>query len=75
MKIIVAGMLAPPNLGREYTEEFRQIFPALAEANGAVLMPFLLESVAARAEFNLPDVDPSARSVSGRESQHGRNCL
>jgi len=55
LKIIVAGMLAPPNLGREYTEEFRQIFPALADANDAVLMPFLLESVAARAELNLPD--------------------
>ncbi len=55
VKIIVAGMLAPPNLGPEYTTEFREIFPALAEANDAVLIPFLLQDVAARPELNLPD--------------------
>jgi len=61
IKIVVAGMLAPPNLGPEYTAEFRDIFPALAEANDAGLIPFLLEDVAARSELNLPDgIHPNA---------------
>lgn len=61
VKIVVAGMLAPPNLGPEYTRQFRDIFPALAEANDAVLIPFLLQDVAARPELNLPDgIHPNA---------------
>lgn len=55
VKIIVAGMLAPPNLGPEYTRQFGDIFPALAETNDAVLIPFLLQGVAGRPELNLPD--------------------
>jgi acyl-CoA thioesterase-1 len=55
VEIVIAGMLAPPNLGAEYTEEFRAIFPDLAEKNDASLMPFLLADVAARPELNLPD--------------------
>ncbi len=61
VKIVVAGMLAPPNLGPEYTSEFRDMFPALAAANDALLIPFLLEGVAARPELNLPDgIHPNA---------------
>jgi len=61
VKLVVAGMLAPPNLGPEYTGEFRDIFPALAAANDALLIPFLLEGVAARPELNLPDgIHPNA---------------
>ena len=61
VQIVVAGMLAPPNLGPEYTAEFRDIFPALADANDALLMPFLLQGVAARPELNLPDgIHPNA---------------
>jgi acyl-CoA thioesterase-1 len=61
VEIVVAGMLAPPNLGPEYTTEFREIFPALAEANDAALIPFLLQDVAARPELNLPDgIHPNA---------------
>lgn len=55
VKIVVAGMLAPPNMGPDYSTEFRALFPALAEANDAVLMPFLLARVAARPELNLAD--------------------
>jgi len=55
VKIVVTGMLAPPNMGPEYTAEFGEIFPALAEANDAALIPFLLQDVAARPELNLPD--------------------
>ncbi|MFQ5745095.1 MAG: arylesterase [Acidobacteriota bacterium] len=55
VRIIIAGMLAPPNLGQEYTAEFRSIFPQLAERNHALLIPFLLDGVAARPELNQAD--------------------
>jgi acyl-CoA thioesterase-1 len=44
-RIIVAGMMMPPNLGVDYTTAFRDLYPALAEANDALLVPFLLEGV------------------------------
>ncbi|MBI2503420.1 MAG: arylesterase [Candidatus Latescibacteria bacterium] len=54
-KLMVAGMRLPPNLGPEYTEGFRAIFPRLAERSQAALIPFLLEGVAGVPELNLPD--------------------
>jgi acyl-CoA thioesterase-1 len=53
--IVVVGMQMPPNLGPEYTEEFKGLFPGLAEKNGAALIPFLLEGVGDKPELNLPD--------------------
>jgi acyl-CoA thioesterase-1 len=44
-KIILAGMQIPPNLGRAYTSEFRNLFQQLAERNKIMLIPFLLEGV------------------------------
>ena len=55
VKIVLAGMQMPPNLGREYTTGFRTIFPDLAAANAATLMPFLLEGVGGIPSLNLPD--------------------
>lgn len=61
VKIIVAGMQIPPNMGQEYTEEFRTIFPALAEKFDAALIPFLLDGVGGNPELNLPDgIHPTA---------------
>jgi len=45
VRFIIAGMQIPPNLGQEYTGQFRQIFSQLAEENDAALIPFLLEGV------------------------------
>ena len=45
VKIVLAGMQVPTNLGREYTTGFRTMFPELAAANTATLIPFLLEGV------------------------------
>ena len=53
--LIVVGMQLPPNLGPDYTAEFKELYPGLAEQNGAALIPFLLEGVADRPELNLPD--------------------
>jgi acyl-CoA thioesterase-1 len=60
-KIILAGMQIPPNMGQEYTEEFKGIFPAVAKEKSLELIPFLLESVAGNPELNLPDgIHPTA---------------
>ena len=54
-KIIMAGMQIPPNMGPEYTTEFKTIFPELAEENDLPLIPFLLEGVAGNPELNQAD--------------------
>ena len=54
-QIILAGMQIPPNMGPEYTKEFRSIFPELAQKNEIPLIPFLLEGVAGNPELNLED--------------------
>jgi acyl-CoA thioesterase I len=55
VKFVLAGMMVPPNMGPEYTEKFKNIYPALAKKNDAVLLPFLLEGVAGDESLNLPD--------------------
>jgi acyl-CoA thioesterase-1 len=55
VKIVLVGMQVPTNLGRDYTSRFRAIFPELATANNAALIPFLLEGVASVPELNLSD--------------------
>jgi acyl-CoA thioesterase-1 len=54
-KIILAGMQIPPNMGQEYTEEFKAIYPAVAKEKNIELIPFLLEGVAGNPDLNLPD--------------------
>ncbi|MBT8298054.1 MAG: arylesterase [Maribacter sp.] len=54
-KIILAGMQIPPNMGKAYTSEFKNIFPELAKKNGATLIPFLLDNVAGNPELNQED--------------------
>jgi acyl-CoA thioesterase-1 len=54
-KIIIAGMMVPPNMGEEYSEEFVKIYPDLAKKNKASLIPFLLHGVAGNPDLNLPD--------------------
>ena len=59
--ILLAGMLAPPNLGPEYTITFKELFPNLAAKNSVNLIPFLLEGVAADPKLNLEDgIHPNA---------------
>ncbi|MFN2315556.1 MAG: arylesterase [Gemmatimonadales bacterium] len=60
-RLILAGMEAPPNLGREYTARFRAVYPEVARTNGAMLLPFLLEGVAGVESLNQPDgIHPTA---------------
>ncbi|HVY71320.1 MAG TPA: SGNH/GDSL hydrolase family protein, partial [Verrucomicrobiae bacterium] len=45
----------PPNMGEDYNQKFRQIFPELARENKAALIPFLLEGVGGHEDLNQPD--------------------
>ena len=55
VQLIIAGMLIPPNWGREYFTGFRSIFPQLAKKHQAGLVPFLLEGVGGKPELSFPD--------------------
>lgn len=60
--VAVAGIQIPPNYGTRYVREFRDLFPAVAEKHGALLIPFLLEGVGGRPELNFPDgIHPNGR--------------
>jgi acyl-CoA thioesterase I len=54
-QIVLVQMEALPNMGMTYTQQFRGAFPKLAKDNRVVLLPFLLDGVAGRAELNQPD--------------------
>jgi len=61
-KIVLAGMMVPPNMGRDYGQKFAAIFPELAKKNNAALIPFVLEKVGGVRELNLPDgIHPTAK--------------
>jgi acyl-CoA thioesterase-1 len=59
--VVLAGMQMVRNLGAVFTEAFGAIYPAIAEAHDLILVPFILEDVAGRAELNQPDgIHPTA---------------
>ncbi len=55
VKIVLAGMMVPPNMGKTYSDEFKKIFPALAKKNNATLIPFLLKDVGGIEKLNQAD--------------------
>jgi acyl-CoA thioesterase I len=63
-KVLLLGMLAPPNWGAAYAKAFDRIFPELAQAYHVPLYPFFLEGVAMQPELNQADgLHPNARGV------------
>lgn len=59
--LLLAGMQIPPNMGQQYTSEFRSLFPELARKNGMTLIPFLLQDVGGEANLNQQDgIHPTA---------------
>ena len=54
-KVLLAGMEITPNLGAEYSQDFRESFTLLAQQYKVPLIPFFLENVAARPELTQPD--------------------
>jgi acyl-CoA thioesterase-1 len=62
--VLLAGMLAPRNLGADYARNFDAIFPALASTYGTVFYPFFLDGVAGDAKLNQGDgLHPTAAGV------------
>ena len=62
--VLLAGMVAAPNLGHAYAEAFGAIYPRLAEKYGATLYPFFLDGVAGDASLELEDgMHPNAAGV------------
>lgn len=60
-KIVLAGMMVPPNMGKEYASSFRNVFRDLAKKNDAALIPFLLENVGGIEKLNQADgIHPNA---------------
>jgi acyl-CoA thioesterase-1 len=62
--VLVAGMLAAPNLGAQYAGEFNSIFGDVARRHGADLYPFFLANVVGDPRLNLPDrVHPNFQGI------------
>ena len=62
--VLIAGMLAPPNLGKDYAAAFNAVFPAVAERHHVTLYPFLLDGVVADPALNQEDgIHPNAAGV------------
>ena len=61
VKIILAGMLVPPNMGPDYSKAFKELFPELAKKNETLFIPFILEGVAGEEKLNQGDgIHPTA---------------
>ena len=64
IKVILAGMEAPPNWGRSYVVGFHRVYPALARQYHVALVPFLLQGVAGDVRLNQPDgIHPTAQGA------------
>jgi acyl-CoA thioesterase-1 len=62
--VMLAGMLAPPNLGATYKENFDAIYPELAKRYGVPFYPFFLDGVASERDLNLEDgIHPNAKGI------------
>ena len=60
-KVILGGMMAPPNYGKKYAKDFAAIYPALSKKHNIPLIPFLLDGVAGEKKYNQNDgIHPNA---------------
>jgi acyl-CoA thioesterase-1 len=63
-QVLLAGMVAPPNLGADYGERFNSLYPALAQKHGTAFYPFFLDGVAMDTALNQEDgIHPTAEGV------------
>lgn len=64
IEVLLAGMVAAPNLGHAYGEQFGTIYPRLAEKYGVTLYPFFLDGVAGDPKLLLEDgMHPTAEGI------------
>lgn len=63
-KLVLLGMQIPPNMGKNYATQFKEIYPKLAAKNNMTLLPFLLEGVGGIPSLNQPDrIHPNAEGA------------
>ena len=78
-KVLLLGMLIPPNYGPEYTKAFGEIYPRIAKETEVPLVPFLLKDVGGETKFNQRDgIHPTAeghRVVAGNVAPHLRDLV
>ena len=61
IRVVLAGMEAPPNYGRDYIVSFHRVYPSLAHEYHLAFVPFLLQGVAGVSSLNQPDgIHPTA---------------
>ena len=64
IRVVLAGMEAPPNFGRSYTVSFHDVYPDLAETYKVAFVPFLLDGVAGIESLNQRDgIHPTAEGA------------
>jgi acyl-CoA thioesterase I len=64
IKVVLAGMLAPPNMGETYAKPFNAIFPELAAQHQIALYPFFMDGVITEPQLKLSDgLHPNAKGV------------
>lgn len=62
--VVLAGMLAPPNMGESYAVPFNAIYPELAASHGIALYPFFMDGVITKPELKLSDgLHPNGKGV------------
>ena len=70
IRVVLAGMEAPPNFGPAYTSNFRDVFGHLAETRDVTFVPFLLEGVAGVPELNQADGIHPNEAGAARVAEH-----
>ncbi|AMO72023.1 arylesterase [Sphingorhabdus sp. M41] len=64
ISVMLTGMLAPPNLGAKFSDEFNIIYPALARKYDVALYPFFMDGVVGNPSLFLPDgLHPTAEGI------------
>lgn len=64
VKVVLAGMLAPPNMGRSYADAFRQVYQDVAHEQSVPLYPFFLDGVVLTTGMMQADgIHPNARGA------------
>ncbi len=65
-RVLIAGIMVPPNYGRQYTDDFAKMFADVASAHKAPLVPFILKGVADRPDaedwFQADHIHPVAKA-------------
>lgn len=62
VKILLLGLLMPPNYGKEYTHDFESMYKNISQSENIPLLPFFLKQIAGKSEFNQADgIHPNAK--------------